>query len=175
MIAAPKLGWMAGVLDLKGRLIFKDNRARVTAQVVLMVESKELGIIRELGSMTGTRPELKKAAPIKDFMRKGCIDHCPEPHVHVNEWGKELVIAPVARWTITGAGMVVVLFNVQPYLQIERGYTEAVRLVQQNTVLTGQGSGMVYQSLRRLRQLGWDLPEEYEAALLLKEGIEKES
>lgn len=162
MIPAPKLGWMAGVVDLKGRLLYKNNRQRATPQVVLMVETKEYPIIKALGALTGTRAEFKKAQPLKDFMRRSCADHCPEAHIHV---GDEREMPQVARWTITGAGMVVVLTNLMPYLTIDRGYTEAIEQVRSATALEGQGSGMVMVSLQRLMVLGWELPDEYAKAL----------
>jgi len=162
VIPAPKLGWMAGVVDLKGRLIYKKNRQRATPQVVLMVESKEYSIVRALGALTGTKAEFKKAQPLKEFMRRGCSDHCPEAHVHVSD---DREMPQVARWTITGAGMVVVLTNLMPYLTIDRGYTEAIDQVKANTALEGQGSGMVYMSLQRLASLDWELPTEYAKAL----------
>lgn len=162
MIPAPKLGWMAGVVDLKGRLIYKKNRQRATPQVVLMVESKEYSIVRALGALTGTKAEFKKAQPLKEFMRRGCSDHCPEAHVHVSD---DREMPQVARWTITGAGMVVVLTNLMPYLTIDRGYTEAIEQARGNTALEGQGSGMVMMSLQRLQSLDWELPMEYAQAL----------
>lgn len=162
MIPAPKLGWMAGVIDLRGRLVYKNNRQRATRQVVLMVETKEYSIIRTLGALTGTKAELRKAQPLKDFMRRSCLDHCPEAHVHV---GDERIMPQIARWTITGAGMVVVLTNLMEYLTIDRGYTEAIEEVRGVTALEGQGSGMVFMSLQRLASLDWELPDEYAKAL----------
>lgn len=167
MIPAPKLGWMAGVVDLKGRLIYKNNRQRATPQVVLVVESKEYPIIKALGALTGTRAEMRKAQPLKEFMRRSCADHCPEAHVHVND---EREMPQIGRWTITGAGMVVVLTNLMPYLTIDRGYTEAIEQVRAATALEGQGSGMVMASLGRLASLDWELPEDYAQALLDHQG-----
>ena len=156
---------MAGVVDLKGRLIYKKNRQRATAQVVLMVESKEYPVIRELSRLTGTRPDYKKPQPLKEFMRKGCQEHCPESHVHVNDFGANGEMPAVARWTITGAGMVVVLSELMPFLRIDRGYSDAIELVSQNVALEGQGSGAVLAGLTRLWDLGWTLPEEFAAAV----------
>ena len=162
MIPAPKLGWIAGIVDLKGRLLYKNNKQRATPQVVLMVETKEYSIIKTLGTLTGTRAEFKKAQPLKDFMRRGCNDHCPEAHIHVAD---ERIMPQVARWTITGAGMVVVLTNLMPYLTIDRGYSDAIEQVGDATTLEGQGSGMVMVSLQRLALLDWELPERYAQAL----------
>ena len=154
---------MAGVVDLKGRLVFKNNRQRATTQVVLMVETKEYAVVRQLSALTGTKPEQRDQRPLKEFMRRGCADHCPEAHVHVQD---EQVMPAIARWTVTGAGMVVVLDNLMPYLTIDRGYTEAMAQVRSVTTLEGQGSGAVLKSLRRLQEHGWELPEDYAAALV---------
>lgn len=165
MLPAVTLGWVAGIIDLKGKLIYKANRTRATPQVVLHVESKEFGIIRELGRLTGTRPDAKIQRPVKDFMRKGCLEHCPESHVHVNDIGGEREMPPVARWTVTGAGMVVVISNVLPFLHVDRDWEAAIETVRADTVLDGQGSGAVLASLYRLRNLGWDLPGDYDQAV----------
>lgn len=166
MLPAVTLGWVAGIIDLKGRLIYKVNKQRATDQVVLIVESKELGIIRQLGRLTGTKPDAKIARPIKDFMRRGCLEHCPESHVHVNDFGADREMPPVSRWTITGAGMVVIIDNVLPYLCVDRDWEAAMETVRMNTVLEGQGSGAVFATLSRLKALSWDLPADYEEALL---------
>lgn len=165
---------MAGVVDLKGRLVSKKNRQRATAQVVLMVESKEYQIIRELGRLTGTRPDYKKPQPLKEFMRKGCQEHCPESHVHVNDFREDLEMPAVARWTVTGAGMVVVLSSLMPYLRIDRGYSDAIEQVINTTTLEGQGSGAVLASLSRLNSLGWEMPDEYRKALEAFWGMKEE-
>jgi len=166
MLPPMKLGWMAGVIDLKGRLIRKKNKTRATPQVVLIVETKEYMVVKELSSLTGTSPETMDRRPLREWMRKGCSEHCPEAHVHVGDSEYEhLYMPPIARWTITGAGMVVVLSNLMPFLQIDRGYTEAIEEVTINTPLSGQGSSAVLSSIRRLSLLGWNLPEAYEKAM----------
>lgn len=163
MIQIADLAWMAGVLDLKGRVIIKNNKSRATPQVVLAVQSKEFPVIRRLGMLTGTNPELMTERPVKDFMRKGCDDHCPEAHVHVSHGGYESgFLPPNARWTITGAGMVVVLDNLHPYLQVDRGYQEVIDQLTAETVLQGRGVGMVRKQLDRLKELGWQVPAEFD-------------
>lgn len=162
-IPVQKLGWMAGVMDLRGRLLVKKNQMRNTPQFVLVAETKEVSIIRELSSLTGTKAELQAARPLKDFMKRSCIEHCPEAHVHIEDTDR--MMPRIARWSITGAGMVTVLDNLMPFLMVDRGYPEAVDQVSRDTTLTGQGSGAVLASLRRLRDLGWDLPDRYAHAL----------
>lgn len=159
MIPAPQLGWMAGVIDFKGRLVRKNNHLRRTPQIVLVVETKEYSIVRGLARLTGTSPEMMKAQALKEWMRTGCSEHCPEPHIHVTRDG--LMMPAVARWTVTGAAMNVVLHNVSPYLVTDRGYIQAMAEVYANTRLVGQGATAVLNSLQRLKDLGWEMPEQF--------------
>lgn len=158
-----KLGWMAGVIDMKGRITYKNNKRRNTHQIVLTVESKEISIVRGLGAMTGTNPELMAAQVKPDFMRRNCTSHCPDPHTHID--GDDPSMPQMGRWTITGAGMAVVLTNLLPFLTIDRGFDQAIEKATNQIVLSGQGSGMVKQSLRRLHKLGWELPIMFAAAI----------
>jgi hypothetical protein len=57
--------------------------------------------------------------------------------------------------------MYVVLENIWLYIQIDRGYTEAMEQVMGNTVLSGQGATAVVNSLKRLHSLGWEMPDEF--------------
>jgi hypothetical protein len=167
-ISMASLGWMAGIIDIKGRLHYKKNQQRATPQAVLTVDSKDMQIVRRLGNLTGTKPEFKNIKAMSDFIRRGCSEHCPEAHFHVGdkEW-----IAEISRWTITGSSLVVVLDNLLPYLEIDRGYREAIDEIQKDTTLTGRGSTAVFVGLTRLRDLGWELPVAYESALQLREKV----
>lgn len=167
MIPVNKLGWMAGVLDLKCKIIRKRNKQRATPQIVLAVDSKNSQVIRELSSLSGTRPELQKERDAPGFIRKGCTEHCPEAHVHVNEHEYPMKMPQIFRWTITGASAAVIIFNVQPYLMVDNGLSIAMEEIFENTTLTGQGSGAILSSLRRLAEIGWDMPENYKSALEL--------
>jgi hypothetical protein len=164
MIEVTDLAWMAGIIDLKGRIIVKNNKSRATPQIVLAVQCKEYAIIRRLGQLVGTSPELVKARETPDWMRRGCDEHCPEPHVHVNGGppgaGPGSLVA-TARWTVTGVGMAVVLTALRPYLQVHRDYEEAIEAITANMVHAGQGVGMVRKQLDRMKELGWTIPEEF--------------
>lgn len=164
-----KLAWMAGVVDQKGRIIYKNNAQRRTKQVVLAVQVKELEILHAMGELTGTTPEFMKARPVMDFMRKGCADHCPEKHVHANARYASGVLPANGRWTITGGAMVVVLKNLKPYLVVDRDYDLAIEQVMRDLAFTGQGSGMIMRSLVRLKGLGWKIPDDFETQLALAE------
>jgi hypothetical protein len=157
MIPAARLGWVAAVFDMKANVVRKNNKMRATPQVVLMVESKEWNIIRELARLTGSMAEPQQERNAKNFMRRGCTVHCPDAHVHVpDEW----TLPPIARWTITGAGAAIILHNVIPYMQnaAKKGFPELLEEICGNLVLTGQGSGQVMKTIHRLQGLGWDLP-----------------
>lgn len=157
---------MAAVLDVKGTIVRKTNKQRKTPQIVLVVDSRHEPVINRLCEMTGTNPGFRAKQDIKKWMRKGCTDHCPEAHIHVTEHQDshpEAYMMPASyRWTITGAGMAVVFYNVLPFMTNRRDFNDAMQEAIDNTPLTGQGSGMVFSSLRRLEELGWDLPEIYE-------------
>jgi len=158
-IAPKDLGWVAAILDLKGRIVLKSNQTRATKQAVLTVQTGEIAVIRRLSELTGTAPEVMKARPIRDFMRKNCAAHCPEKHVHIGD--DNLVMPTSARWTITGAGLVVVLYNLIDMLVTDRGFGEIMNATMAVTTVKGPGAGMVRAQLRRLRDLGWDLPDRY--------------
>jgi len=156
-IPTAQLGWMAGILDLKGSIIRKRNKQRATPQLVLIVETKQIAIVRQLSRMTGTNPELQAEKPIEPWMRRGCIEHCPDQHVHVKY--EKTSMPAIARWTITGAAMGVVLYNVLPFLHNdEKPFTEAMEAAFAQIVPDGQGRGAVEKAIRRLADLGWEIP-----------------
>lgn len=166
-IPIQKLGWVAGVLDLKGRVVTKKNKQRATPQFVLMVETKDMAIIRELCSLTGTRVEAKAERKVPEFMRRPCSEHCPEKHEHVHtEGGRDYdwKMPPVARWTATGAAAAVILHNVLPFSLANLGLEVALQALLDQATLTGQGSGATMAAIRRMKELGWELPEKFERA-----------
>jgi hypothetical protein len=152
------LAWMAGVIDLKGRLTYKNNRTRATRQITLTVDSKEHLVVRRLCAMTGTKPEFRKTSPLSpELLRRNCTEHCPEPHVHVdNEWTYGSI-----RWTATGASMVAVLGEIEPYITVDRGYQEAIDEVMASVSLEGRGSIAVVGGLIRLYELGWTIRQPF--------------
>lgn len=164
MPTVARMAWMAGIIDLKGRLIFKNNKTRATQQVVLAVQTKEEAVLLGLAELTGTTPELQAARSLPSFMRKGCTEHCPEKHIHANDYPHGAMPAN-GRWTITGASMAVILHNLKPYLMVDRGYDLAVEHVVLDVALEGRGSGAVTKSLARLRALGWKMSTAFEEAV----------
>ena len=166
-IPPAQLGWMAGVIDLKGKILRKQNKSRATQQLVLAVESKDFAVIRELSRLTGTSPEMMKAPEgAQDWMRRSCLEHCDNAHVHVHapEW------PAIARWTVTGASMAVVLWTLRSYLRTDRGLDAAMAQAISQAAITGRGSGATRKSLRRLEYLGWEFPPGMVEKLHLTEG-----
>lgn len=166
-IPIQKLGWVAGVLDLKGRVVTKKNRQRATPQFVLMVETKDAAIIRELCSLTGTHVEARAERKMPEWMRRPCAEHCPDKHEHVTgqQAPYDWKMPALSRWTATGAAAAVILYNVLPFSLANLGLEVALHSLIDQAALTGQGSGATFKAIRRMRDLGWDLPEKFEMAL----------
>lgn len=157
-IPIAQLGWMAGILDLKGSVIRKHNKQRATPQMVLIVESRHSTVIRQLSRMTGTAPEFQQEKPVEPWMRRGCAEHCPEQHVHVNY--EKSHMPAVARWTVTGVAMAIVLYNVLPFLHNDdKPFMEAMESALSQITPEGQGRAAIDRAIVRLKDLGWEIPD----------------
>lgn len=155
-IPVARKAWMAGIIDLRGRVVYKVNKTRNHSnQVTLYVESVQIPVIRRLAEMTGGNPEIKVRKQDKPdgWFRRNCDKHCPEAHVHVNP-GEFL---DAARWTISGSAMSVVLTNLQPYLVQDKGFSDAIAYGLEHMKLWGQGAAATIAALRRLDALGWPM------------------
>lgn len=155
-IPVAQLGWMAGIIDLRGRIVYKANKLRKTQQTTLYVESAQLPVVKRLALMTGSNPEPKSAgASVDGWWRRNCEEHCPDQHTHVirSEFPDTL------RWTVTGAALGIVLYNLNPFLVQDKGFTQAMNQTLRDLTLRGRGAKAVVDSLRRLESLGWDFPE----------------
>lgn len=157
-ISPAEMGWMAAVIDLRGRVYVKTNKQRAedSRQIVLMAESKQASIIRRLSKMTGNKVETMSPRPMKEFMRRGCNEHCPEQHVHISD---DRTMPGITRWTLTGVAMAIVTTALEPYLTEDKGFPEYNEEILAATTLRGQGSGAVMATIARLSALGWPLPD----------------
>jgi len=167
-LAIADIAWVAGVLDLKATIIRKKNKERSTPQLVLCVETKEYEVIRGLSALTGTSPELQAEKLSPDWMRRLCVEHCPEKHVHGSNEANETYpwkLPATGRWTITGAGAAVILWSTLGFQRNKRDMPEALEAMLAYAKTTGQGWGATRTSLLRLRNLGWRMPDRFEAAL----------
>ena len=157
-ISKSDLGWVAAVLDLKGGVSRKANKKRRTPQIVLHVDTTDRRIAVRLSRLTGTAPEEKEMRAPGPFLRRGCKEHCLEPHIHVEDnhvWNTH----DSTRWSITGVAMAIVLSNLAPYMSTYGEYEGFVEEIITQMKAEGQGSGMVRAATLRLQELGWDIPK----------------
>jgi hypothetical protein len=166
MLSPATLGWMAGIIDLKGKIYQKKNAQRATPQTVLMVESRYPGIIRKLGALVGTSPEYMASKPLKEFMRRACTEHCLEPHIHVND---DRIMPMVSRWTCTGIVCAIVLDTLEPLLVEDKGFREYKLEILAGTPMEGQGATAVMAAINRMVTLGWPMPEQISRVLERRE------
>lgn len=167
MITPTKLAWMAGVVDFKGRIVYRRNRERKnTPQISLTVQCQEFPILRALSEMTGTTPEMFEASPVSEIFRTGCQEHCPDKHVCQPRNG--VMMPKTSRWTVSGGSMHVVLHSLMPYLMVDRGYKELIAEIKAATPLSGQGSAQVLSRCAVLMNLGWEIPDPYREVLMAR-------
>jgi hypothetical protein len=102
--------------------------------------------------MTGSSAERARTGS-GEWVRKGCVDHCPDQHVHVAS------LPPTQRWGASGISAGIVLHGILPYMQTDRGFREAYAQVLTDVTGWGQGFGAVLPAVRRLARLGWVLPD----------------
>lgn len=157
-VGVPQFAWMAGILDLKGRLRRVEAASRRTPLFKVMVESQHLGVVRRLADYTATRPSYAQSRPLSASIRRSCKDHCPEPHKHVQPQ-----MPTVGRWDMTGAGAVIVLTGLLPYIAgdvaaYEEFIEEATSFIP--TDRSRPGRYAVEQAMKRLGKLGWPIPSE---------------
>jgi hypothetical protein len=160
MIDEASKGWMAGILDFQAHICDKSNKTRNTPQLTMYVETKIFGIIRRLCDMTGISFREHGSGfrgEEREWMRRGCGEHCPEAHV-------------MGCWEITGASMSVVLWNLRSYMitteePSREPWDWAMGMAIAGARLTGRGSPLVLDGLRRLSGLGWDMPPVFQGAV----------
>lgn len=157
-VTAADMAWMAGVIDVKGAVIRKNNKTRRTPQVVLYVQTREERIAVRLSALTGIAPEAHERRLPEQFLRRNCAEHCKVPHVHVGEGEYPWQMPPTTRWALTGIAAAVVLANLAPFMSTYPDYAEDVVMIVGNFAAAGQGSGAVRKTLLRLKALGWQIP-----------------
>lgn len=145
--------WMAAVIDLKGTVIRKHNKMRKTPQLVLYVGTKDARIAERLSSLTGTAPEAHEQKQLGEFLRRGCVEHCKDAHVHTHK-----PMPFVTRWSVTGVAAATVLANLAPYMSTYPDYAGVVAEILVNFAAKGQGSSATRAAVLRLEALGWRIP-----------------
>lgn len=153
-----RLAWAAGVVETRGKIRRVDNPMRKSAQVILQVRTRHLDIVTRLCELTGSTPQWYEPKTIEDKNRRGCAEHCPEPHIHIAPY-----LPATGTWAVTGAGAVIVLHNLLPYLCTTTGMQTFMDEVVDGLPDTGRGRYAIELSVARLRRLGWAIPAELEA------------
>jgi hypothetical protein len=157
-VTAADMAWMAGVIDVKGATLRKNNKTRRTPQVVLYVQEKDERIARRLSALTGIKPEAHARPLAEAFLRRNCAEHCVTPHVHVGTDAYPWQMPQTTRWALTGIAAAVVLANLAPFMSTYADYAADVAEVVGNFAAAGHGSGAVRKTLLRLSALGWQIP-----------------
>jgi hypothetical protein len=150
MITEVELGWMAGVVSIKGRTILKKNKNRNT-QKVIAVRSQRRSIIDRLGVMTDRNVNTDKPVT-RTWDQRGCVTHCPEAHVH-----HDTSIPETYEWTVTGISAAIVIYNLMPYLHGDE-WQSFMQAALDDVVKIGPGSGATKASVKRLSEIGWRIP-----------------
>lgn len=167
VVTTEAMAWMAGVIDLKGSVVRKNNKMRKTPQIVLYVQTKNAPVAVRLSELTGTSPEQHPAPKAENFLRRGCAVHCPEAHVHVpDEYPWQM--PQMTRWSLTGVAAAVVLHNLAPYMSTYATYAGDVKEIFGSFAGAGQGYGAVRATLRRLAALGWVIPAEIRVRIAME-------
>lgn len=152
--------WAAAMIDSRGYVQVKNNKERApgSEQICLIVRTKHHEIAERLCAMTGTAPLLlnrKKVSP--EIMRRGCIEHCPQAHVHVSD--SIALLSMITTWTCTGVAAAIVLYNVRKYMSTTREpWDWAMEQSFRQMKLRGPGSSSTKQVVQRLSLLGWKIP-----------------
>src|SRR6266699_2830592 len=151
----PQKAWMAGIIEIRGKIRFTNDSARKTNELVIQVRSTQTAVIRRLCEMTGTNISTQAARVIVVTNRRPCTQHCEEPHSHFS--GE---ICENAVWSISGAGAGIVLHNLFPFFIEDNA---GLRVVADNILSglphEGRGRSAVDQTIIRLRGLGWGVPD----------------
>lgn len=150
---------VGALIDSRAHIQTKNNKDRAAGseQICLVLRTKHHEIAEWLSAMTGTSPELlsqKKVSP--ELMRRQCVEHCPEAHVHVDTIA---ALPDITTWTVTGVAAAIVLWNVRKYMVTTREpWDWAMEQSFRQMKLRGPGSSSTKQVVQRLSRLGWGIP-----------------
>ncbi len=160
-ITAQDLVYMAAVIETRGRIQVVEVRGQANPQISLRLQTRVLPVVKRLAALTGSNFTV---TPAKEFVhkdRKGCAQHCPEAHIHV-----VTEIPMIGTWKQGGAAAAIVLSNLLPFMSSEE-HDPMARLFRSTivTVLgikptTNRGMFAAREAVRRLGDLGWEIPDE---------------
>jgi len=152
-LTAQNLGWVAAIIDFKGKISRKATQGRVTPLLVLRVDTTNLKVAQELSRLTGVSVQPRDARLKDEWERRGCAEHCPEPHIHA-----AYDMHQMGNWRVAGAAAAIVLYNVLPYMVTDEKMSATMEEILENTELRGRRGNSARQAVERLAALGWKLP-----------------
>lgn len=97
-----RLAYVAGVVDARAHIEVTNRHGR--PQPRLSVTTRRRPLLDHLAALTGTNVSVDD----RGYERRGCGEHCAEPHVHV--------VRQSAKWRVDCGRATVVLYNVLPLL-----------------------------------------------------------
>lgn len=158
-IDGTKLAWMAGVVELRGKVTILQDPMRRTVQLRLRLQSQHVVMVQRLCAYTGIEINDKPSREIHGLDRRGCVEHCPERHQHT-----AVRMPRMAHWGMTGVGAAIVLHGLAPHflgvldLTLVDQYLNTLN-VPSDWRKPGRGMKAVFDSVNRLRTIGWEIPE----------------
>ena len=136
-----ELAYMAAIIDVMGsiRVRLVSSGTRLPSVTVSSPQGSVLGILAE---HTGTGLITVK----RDYDRRGCSEHCDEPHDHID--------SNTSRWNITGAKATIFLGSIVDYMRIQQ---DAAR----SAFHLGLDAPKKPATLLKMIDIGWDIPREW--------------
>ncbi len=129
---------------------------RAEPNLRITVRSKQQALVARLAEMAGTSTSSREGGVVDAIARRGCIEHCPEQHIH-----HETKMPTIFIWEINGVGAAIVLYNIVDIMVTDRdllvGFME--RTLDMAPAPGARGAAMVLKTTLRLRALGWAIPE----------------
>jgi len=138
VITAVDMAWVAGVMDARGTKYIR-GADPAKSRWVMFYREEDAALAERFAPLIGVRTSA--GAKAREYVRKGCSEHCPLPHIHTQD-------QPSNRGVVLeGSRLYVVLRNLNPFLATDF------------SVLMQAVSCCGYQERvkQSLSELGWDV------------------
>lgn len=132
------VAYVAAIIDTTA--VIRTRMANDTELPYVAVSGSNEGMLRLLGDLTGTKVTITR----RSYSKAGCAEHCAEKHQHVQSVS--------GRWSVSGVKATVLLHNVRPYLRLQ--VNDAIAAIN-----VGLATNYKPATIRKMRELGWDVPE----------------
>ena len=133
------LAYVAGVLDMQCNIKTRTTPDD-TVLPMLAMYGPNVGMLEYLADLTDTKMVVAR----RSYSKAGCAQHCKDKHQHI--------VSVSGRWTLTGMKATIVLYNIQPYVRLQR---EAVT----SALVVGLKAPFKPAKLKAMEVLGWEIPD----------------